>query len=129
MKRNLRHIIISAAAAMATLTSCGPFYPSVSVGADLYGDDYYNGYNVGPGFDYTLNTPPPPPPGLYPNPGFRPQPQRPAPPQPNPPANTPPSSPGNRPGGGQPGFNPGSQSGSNNPNSRPQNGGFRGNHQ
>ncbi len=126
MRRNLKHIIFVLALAAATaLTSCGPFYPSVSVGADLYGDDYYNGYNAGPGFDYTLNTPPPPPPGLYPGPGFRPQPQRPA-----PPVNTPPPPSGNRPGGGQPGFNPGgSQSGSNNPNSRPQNGGFRGNHQ
>ncbi|MDE7135264.1 MAG: hypothetical protein K2N91_01405 [Muribaculaceae bacterium] len=123
MKRNLRHIIISAATALVTLTSCGPFYPSVSVGADLYGDDYYNGYNVGPSFDYTLNTPPPP---VYlPAPDYQPLP----PPRPQPPVNVPPQSPGNRPGGGQPGFNPGPSSGSNNPNSRPQNGGFRGNHQ
>lgn len=105
-------------AALLSLTGCSAFYPSASVGPDLFFDGYYDGYYT-PGYDYGLIPPPPPPP-----PAYRPNPPRPNPPRPNPPQNNPPANNPDYKPGGNGGFRPGN---SNNPESRPQNGGYRGN--
>lgn len=112
MKRKFTKITLSAIAIASalTLTSCGSWWATTSVGPDLYFDDYYpsGGYYPGyvnpgyyPGYIGPVNTPPPPAGQPNPGPGFN---------------------PGGNPGG-VPGGNPGGINGGNNggigPSSRP----------
>ncbi len=128
MKRNTKHIsaaLLVSAVMIMTLSSCGGFYATSTVGPDLYFDNYYGT----PGYDYFINTPPPPPPpgawGPGYSPGYYPPPFSPGHSKPNQ---------GNPGGGnsGSPDFGSGggnrpSSGATNNPASRPSNGGYRGN--
>lgn len=75
MRRFTSHLLLAATviAAMTTLTSCGAWYGTTTVGPDLYVGDYpgsyYNNYYpngyYNPGYvypGYAPSTPPPPPP-------------------------------------------------------------------
>lgn len=118
MKRKCLSMTIIAAA-MLTLSSCGNWWATTSVGPDLYLDDYYGpsyigSYNTAYYPGYVNPTPPPPPPPA--------KPQTPQKPKPSPGNNQP----GNKP---QPSQKPQTpqkpQASSNNPGS-PSQGGFRG---